>query len=483
MIGKQQIMESLIKHGQEHLLKYWDELNEEERKHLLNDIKELDLEELQLFFERATSSLRENGEKLDDRLQPIPDSKFLSTTNTSQDVIDAYEKIGLENISANNVGVLLMAGGQGTRLGFAQPKGMYNVGLPSGKTLFQIQAERILSLERLAYEYTRLQGKIMWYIMTSEHTMEPTKLYFEQNNYFGMDSDNVYFFEQGSLPCFGFDGKILMDTKYGIAKAPDGNGGIYRALRDQGVLDDMKKKGVKYLHAHSVDNILIKVADPIFIGYCIQQNAECAAKVVEKSQPNEAVGVICIVDGKYQVVEYSEISTKTSEMRNADGRLTFNAGNICNHFFSTLFLKKIATKFERELKLHVAKKKIPFIDNSGARTTPANPNGIKIEKFVFDVFEFAEKFVVMEVLRSEEFSPLKNAEHTGKECASTARNDIFKLHKKYIENAGGIVHGDICEISPLLSYNGECLKYICNGKSFTSPVYLKSSMDPFNGHL
>lgn len=488
MTAFEQLRETLEKYGQEQLLRYWDEINEEQRRQLKQDIEELNLEELQTFYERATESLAENAAKLDDKLQPLEESQLLSIRHTSSELINQYEADGLLQIAQNRVGVLLMAGGQGTRLGSTNPKGMYNVGLLSNKTLFRIQAERIRTLQRLAKEKTGLSGKITWYIMTSEHTMEPTRNYFEQNNYFGLDANDVFMFEQGCLPCYGFDGKILLDEKHVISKAPDGNGGIYRALRDQGVLSDMERRGVMYLHAHSVDNILIKVADPVFIGYCVDQNAECAAKVVEKQQPNEAVGVICIVDGKYQVVEYSELSTKTSELRNADGQLTFNAGNICNHFFTTAFLNKISTRFETELKLHVAKKKIPFVDNSGKRCIPDKPNGIKIEKFVFDVFEFAEKFVAFEVQRDEEFSPLKNADSVGKECATTARNDIYRYHKKLIENAGGIVHGEECEISPLLSYAGEGLVQLVNGKTFTSPVYLKSAQETENvsngnGHL
>lgn len=464
----------LEKYGQEHLIKFWDDIDDDQRKQLKQEIDELNFSELQAFFERVTKQENENAEKLDDKLQPIEESLFLSIKRTSADLIKQYEAEGLKQIAESAVGVLLMAGGQGTRLGFSNPKGMYNVGLPSRKTLFQIQAERIRTLQRLAYQQTGRNGRITWYIMTSEHTMEPTKAFFEQHHYFGLDANDVIMFEQGSLPCFGFDGKILLDQKYVISTAPDGNGGIYRALKSQGILNDMERRGVKYLHAHSVDNILIKVADPVFIGYCVQQNADCAAKVVEKSQPNEAVGVICVVDGKYQVVEYSELSTKTSELRNIDGRLTFNAGNICNHFFSTEFLNKIGNKFEKSLKLHVAKKKIPFIDNAGKRCTPDKPNGIKIEKFVFDVFEFAEKFVVLAVERDDEFSPLKNADSAGKECATTARNDIYRYHKKLIEAVGGQVNGDICEISPLLSYDGEGLEPIVSGKTFTAPIYLKS---------
>lgn len=368
-------------------------------------------------------------------------------------------------------------------MGFNHPKGMYDVGLQSHKTLFRIQAERILKLQELAFDATGRQGVITWYIMTSEHTIQPTYEYFRDNNYFGLKKENVILFEQGSLPCFEYDGKIILDEKHRVARAPDGNGGIYRAMKQQGILDDIAKRGVLYLHAHSVDNILIKVADPIFIGYCVLENADCAAKVVEKSHPSEPVGVVAIVDGKYQVVEYSEISAKTAEMRGPSGRLTFNAGNICNHFFTAAFLQKIGKTFESELKLHVAKKKIPFVDNSGKRITPDKPNGIKIEKFVFDVFEFAQKFVAMEVPRDEEFSALKNANSAGKDCAITAKADLQRLHKKYIEAAGGIVHGDECEISPFVSYAGENLEPLVAGKSFTSPVYLKSNRDPMNGHL
>lgn len=378
-----------------------------------------------------------------------------------------------------------MAGGQGTRLGFAHPKGMFDVGLPSHKSLFRIQGERIRKLQELAKKLTGKDGQITWYIMTSEHTMAPTKAYFKENDFFGLRDEDIVMFEQGSLPCFDFNGNILLDEKHHISKAPDGNGGLYRALRDTGILADMNRRGVKYLHAHSVDNILIKVADPIFVGYCVKQNADCAAKVVEKSHPNEPVGVVCVVDGKYQVVEYSEITQKTAEMRNSDGRLTFSAGNICNHFFSTDFLNKIGSTYEKELKLHVAQKKIPFVDNSGKRIQPEKPNGIKIEKFVFDVFEFAENFVTVEVPRDEEFSALKNADSAGKDCATTARNDIYNLHKKYIESAGGSVEGVEIEISPLLSYGGEGLEAIVSGQVLKAPVHLTAPNEVIkkNGHL
>lgn len=409
---------------------------------------------------------------------------FMFVTQATSDNV-FFSLPGLTQIAHNRVGVLLMAGGQGTRLGFAHPKGMYDIGLPSHKSLFRVQGERIRKLQERAKKLTGKDGHITWYIMTSEHTMQPTRAYFEDHDFFGLRDEDILMFEQGSLPCFDFDGNILLDEKHRISKAPDGNGGLYRAIRDTGILADMTRRGVMYLHAHSVDNILIKVADPIFIGYCVKQNADCAAKVVEKSHPNEAVGVVCMVDGKYQVVEYSEITQKTAEMRNNDGRLTFSAGNICNHYFSAAFLNKIGSTFEKELKLHVATKKIPFVDNSGKRTQPDKPNGIKIEKFVFDVFEFAENFVTVEVPRDEEFSALKNADSAGKDCASTSRNDIYQLHKKYIVAAGGSVEGEEVEISPLLSYAGEGLEEIVKGQTLKAPIHLTAQHETIkkNGHL
>ncbi|XP_055679262.1 UDP-N-acetylhexosamine pyrophosphorylase [Lutzomyia longipalpis] len=479
----EKLKDQLSSHNQEHLVQFWDELTDEERRQLQEDISEFDLKEVQEIFRKAIAGLKEANEKLDDRLQPIPENMYMSVKRTNPILLKEYENEGFRQVAQSHVGVLLMAGGQGTRLGFPHPKGMYDVGLPSCKTLFQIQAERIRKLERLAHDATGQEGHIIWYIMTSEHTMEPTRKFFEKHDFFGLREEDIVMFEQGSLPCFDFDGRIILDERHCLAKAPDGNGGIYRALSERGILRDMQSRGVLYLHAHSVDNILIRVADPIFVGYCVQQRAECAAKVVEKSQPNEPVGVVCIVDGKYQVVEYSEITSKSAEMRKPDGRLTFSAGNICNHFFTTAFLQRVATEHEKKLKLHVAEKKIPYVDADGVRRVPEKPNGIKVEKFVFDVFQFAEKFVVVEVERNEEFSALKNSDVAKKDCPSTARQDIFRLHRQFIETAGGSVDGDICEVSPLLSYAGEGLNQFVQGKTFRSPVHLQSSMETLNGHL
>lgn len=466
----------LQEHGQEHLLQFWDKLSEDDRDELIQDIKEINIPEVVSYFKRSTEILNDDQEKLDDRLKPIPSSCYGSYSRTPPDLLASYEELGLREIAEGRVGVLLMAGGQGTRLGSFDPKGMYNVGLPSHKSLYQIQAERIRKLCELAEKRSGNPCIITWFIMTSEHTMAPTEEFFVKNNYFGLDKNNVIFFEQGLLPCFTFDGKIILDKPHKISLAPDGNGGIYRAIRDKQILNIIDSRGIKYLHSHSVDNILVKVADPVFIGYCVKKGADCAGKVVEKAFPAEPLGVVCSVDGKFQVVEYSEITHKTAEMRNNDGRLTFSAGNICNHLFTADFLRRIAEKHEPELKLHVAKKKIKYIDSEGKRCVPEKPNGIKIEKFIFDVFPFSRNLVVWEVNREDEFSALKNGDSADKDNPTTARKDVYCLHRRFIEAAGGKFEDGpvVCEISPLVSYAGEGLDSIVNGKVFKSPLYLRA---------
>merc|ERR1712038_1435442 len=283
----------------------------------------------------------------------------------------------------------------------------------------------------------------MGYIMTSASTVKPTTDFFKKHNYFGLEPSNVVVFQQGTLPCFAFDGKIIMDTKSSISRAPDGNGGLYRALKVGGILEDMNKRGTEYIQLYCVDNILVRVGDPVFSGYCISMGAECGNKVVPKGFPTESVGITCKVDGKYQVVEYSEITSKAAELRNDDGSLTYSAANICIHFFTRDFLSRVVNQHEMELVHHVAKKKIPYVA-SGKVMKPEVPNGIKMEKFVFDVFQFADedKFAVWECVREDEFAPLKNAPGASDFTPAHCRNALYALHQKYVMAAGGTIVDD-----------------------------------------
>lgn len=271
------------------------------------------------------------------------------------------------------------------------------------------------------------------------------------------------------------EGKIILDSPSHVAVAPDGNGGVYAATRsplssqnpNATVLSDLASRKILYVHAYCVDNCLVRVADPVFLGYSISKQADCSAKVVPKTQPTESVGVVACRGDKFSVVEYSEISQEQAERRDPEtGELAFRAGNIANHFYTTAFLNRVES-FEEELAFHIARKKIPHVNlESGESIKPSKPNGMKLELFVFDVFPFTERFSVLEVDRQEEFSPLKNAPGTGSDDPETSRRDLLAQHRRFLENAGAKVESGVeIEISPLVSYAGEGLESV-KGKTF-----------------
>ncbi|KAM8995842.1 UDP-N-acetylhexosamine pyrophosphorylase-like protein 1 isoform 2-T2 [Ara ararauna] len=439
----EEVQDRLARCGQSHLLRFWAELGPAQRGALLAAVPPGLGEHCRM---AAAAGARQRGppERLDSRMEPLPARLLGSARRSGPAVLERWEAEGLHQISQNKVAVLLLAGGQGTRLGVSYPKGMYNVGLPSGKTLYQIQAERIHKVEQLAGQRHHCKCAIPWYIMTSEFTLGPTEEFFVEHNYFNLERSNVVMFEQRMLPAVTFDGKAILEEKGKIAMAPDGNGGLYRALVDNKILDDMKQRGIQYVHVYCVDNILVKMADPVFIGFCVSKGADCGAKVVEKAYPTEPVGVVCCVDGVYQVVEYSEISLETAQRQSPNGGLMYNTGNICNHFFTVEFLETVA-----------------------------------------------QNFVAFEVLREEEFSPLKNADTADKDTPTTARQALLAQHYLWALKAGARFLDEngcripeklslsgtedapaVCEISPLVSYFGEGLEAYMKNRDFQSPFVL-----------
>ncbi|KAF8236786.1 nucleotide-diphospho-sugar transferase [Tricholoma matsutake] len=466
--------------GQDHVFKLSSHLSDAEQASLIAQLESLDIKRVNRIYQKAVgSSKHTEGEAI----EPLPAGASESAGTSERD--EEWRRIGLTAIARGEVGVLLMAGGQGTRLGSSAPKGCYDIGLPSHKSLFQYQAERIARLQTVAEEEIgKPSGSVIipWYVMTSGPTRRDTEEFFVKNSYFGLDPKNVIFFEQGTLPCLSTDGKVLLETPYRVAVAPDGNGGLYAATRSplsphdktHTVLSDLAKRNILYVHAYCVDNCLVRVADPVFLGYSIQKQADCAAKVVPKTHPTESVGVVACRGSKFSVVEYSEISKEQSERRDPDtGDLTFRAGNIANHFYTTAFLNQVE-RFEEELAYHIAHKKIPYVDlETGELVKPSKPNGMKLEMFVFDVFPFTERFAVLEVARNEEFSPLKNAPGTGSDDPQTSRRDLIAQHKRFLERAGATVkEGVEIEISPLVSYAGEGFDRF-KGKTFTRSGFVE----------
>ncbi|KAL1895569.1 UDP-N-acetylglucosamine pyrophosphorylase [Ceratocystis pirilliformis] len=415
-------------------------------------------------------------------LEPLPDNATASIMDSAPADIDRWCKSGLNLIASNKVAVVLMAGGQGTRLGSSAPKGCFDIGLPSKKSLFQIQGERIHRVEQLAAQESGKSADsvtVPWYVMTSGPTRGPTEAFFRENNFFGLKEQNVTTFEQGVLPCISNDGKIIMDSPGKVAVAPDGNGGIYAALVASGVLEDMKKRGIEHIHTYCVDNCLVKVADPIFIGFAAEKKVDIATKVVRKRAPTESVGLILLKNGKPDVVEYSEIDESTANEYDSKqaGVLRFRAANIVNHYYSIGFLNSIP-QWADKLPHHVARKKIPYVDLQTSEVIkPTKPNGVKLEQFVFDVFPMLslEKFACMEVRREDEFSPLKNARGTGEDDPDTSRADIMAQGRRWVEAAGATVTAkgpdNGVEVSPLNSYGGEGLDKV-KGTEIKAPTLL-----------
>ncbi|ETN42559.1 uncharacterized protein HMPREF1541_01716 [Cyphellophora europaea CBS 101466] len=475
-----ELREKYEKAGQDHVFAFYDELDVAGKAALFDQLKGFDPDRINVLADKALYPPKQEESKAPS-IEPLPAEASASILESDAEQIEKWYKAGLDLVAENKVAVVLMAGGQGTRLGSSDPKGCFDIGLPSKKSLFQLQGERIAKIQELAQKHkgTDSTPAVPWYVMTSGPTRKPTQKFFEDNNYFGLPQENVIIFEQGVLPCISNEGKILMETKSKVAVAPDGNGGIYQALIMSEARGDMRKRGIEHIHAYCVDNCLVKVADPVFIGFAAAKNVDIATKVVRKRAANEPVGLIVQKDNKPDVVEYSEIDKEMAEAKDSSDRLKYRAANIVNHYYSFRFFESIEEWYNK-LPHHVARKKIPFMDTEKGETVkPEKPNGIKLEQFVFDVFPLIgmDKFACLEVDRAEEFSPLKNARGTGEDDPDTSKKDIMQQGARWLKNAGATVisEGDETgvEVSPLISYGGEGLGYLDN-REIKAPAVIES---------
>lgn len=447
---------SVIKHafeaGQTHIFRWWDEIAPSEKKNLLHQISSIDFLLIKKLFEKALSKTMQ---PVQGSLTP-PQIIAIPKTDSEKERAQRAWQIGEGSLRKGEVAILTVAGGDGTRLGISGPKGTFPITPITKKSIFQLHAEKIRAVQQ------RYKIRIPWYIMTSETNYPATKNFFQSHQFFGLDPEQVCFFTQGMLPVVDLQGNLLMDSKSNIVMSPNGHGGTIIALREKGILDDMKKRGIKNIFYHQVDNVLIKVADPVFIGYHVMDCAEMSLKVVKKCHPEEKVGVVVNLNGHLHVIEYSELGQEDMYAKNEDGTLKFNAGNIAVHMISIDFLEKVHQRGESP-PYHAAIKRVPYLNGNGSIINPENNNAVKFESFIFDVLKHVKNGVIVEVIREDEFSPVKNME--GENSPATSRQDMVNLFGRWLRNIGVSIPIDsqgnvigLIEICPCFAQDEEELR-------------------------
>ncbi len=399
----------LKKYGQEHLLNHYEKLEEKDKEKLLNQIENINFELIKNLYAN-TKKEQKQGE---DKITPI---EYLDKYKLYDDY-KYYENIGKKAIQEGKLAAVTMAGGQGTRLGHNGPKGTYDIGLDSHKSLFELLCD---SLKEAGKKYG---VNIPWFIMTSKENNKATIEFFEKNKYFGYEKDkNIFFFIQGELPMIDTEGKILIGENGLIKEAADGHGGIYESLVKSGMTKKMKQMGIEWVFIGGVDNCLVKMVDPVLMGVAISKGVTVACKSVVKANPHEKVGVFCKRNGKPNVIEYSEITEEMAEACDEDGELLYGESHILCNLFNIDAIEKMGAN---PLPYHVAFKKATYIDKDGNLVVPDSPNAYKFEAFLFDAFGEVDEMAVLRVKREEEFAPVKNADSAGVDCPKTAR-DLYK---------------------------------------------------------
>ena len=400
MIDRDKAFRTLSEYGQEHLMAHYDELDESEQKDLLDQIGIIDFSVLDnLDAEKNSNSVR-------GLFEPLGAVTIDDIASNSA----SYEKTGIEAIKSGKVAAVLLAGGQGTRLGFDKPKGMFNIGVDKELYIFQCLINNMLDVVKLAGAWIPL------YIMTSEKNHNETTAFFAEKNYFGYDPGYIRFFIQDMAPSVDFNGKIMMESRSRISVSPNGNGGWFSSLVRAGLLDEIKEKGVEWINVFAVDNVLQRIADPGFIGAVIESGMQSGSKVVSKAFPEERVGVLCLEDGMPSIVEYYEMTEEMRTLRNEKGELAYKYGVILNYLFNVEKLEEIC---DRKLPIHVVEKKIPYMAENGELIKPETPNGHKFETLVLDMVHMQDSCLAYEVVREKEFAPVKNA--TGTDSVESAR--------------------------------------------------------------
>ena len=446
------LRKTLDAHGQQHLLRFYEQLSPTQQAALLEQLAAVDWDHIEQLTERYVRSKPEaapGGEIAPPEIFPARDVDEATGRLRAK-----ARKRGWELMASGKCAAFVVAGGQGTRLGFEGPKGCLEATPVAHKTLFQLFAEQIMAAARKA------GATIPWYIMTSPANDVATRAFFRQHNFFGLKPEDVFFLTQGTMPAIGMDGKLLLANEASIVRSPNGHGGSLTALADSGALADMARRGVEYISYFQVDNPLVRCMDPMFLGLHEMRQAEMSAKVLPKRDPMERLGNVCVVDGRLSVIEYSDMPEELARSCTEDGRLRFRAGSIAILVLSRQFVERITAGGCCELPWHRAEKKVQHLDAEGRLVTPDEPNAVKLEMFVFDALPLARQAVVLETIRSREFSPIKNAE--GEDSLATSLHDQIRRAAEWLEEAGITVPRDAegqiaaaLEISPLFATSAE----------------------------
>ena len=405
----EKVKEKLKKYHQEHLLMKYDEKTEEEKRELLDQIENIDFDLMKELYEQATKPV----DLKKDLIEPI---EHVDKSKLTAGEKDMYEKKGIEAIKYNKLAVVTMAGGQGTRLGHKGPKGTFDFGLESHKSIFEVLCDTFKDAWR------KYDTVVPWYIMTSRENNDATVDFFEKNSYFGYPKEAIHFFKQGELPMIGTDGKILLNENGMVKLAANGHGGTLQSMDKCGVIEEMKNNGIEWVFISGVDNVLVKPIDPLLIGMSIHNKVLGSVKSIEKTDPKEKVGVFCRKNKKVGVVEYTEISDEMASLRDDDRSLVYGDANAIFHLYNIKGLEKVC---KMKLPYHTAFKKANYLNEKGEVVEATKPNAYKFEMFIFDSYEMLDDVVVLRVKREEEFAPIKNAE--GADSPETAR----KLYRDY----------------------------------------------------
>lgn len=389
MITYEEAKKMLADYGQEHILRYYDELSAEEQNSLLVQTEKIDFSILSALDSKNNAALKRG------KIEPISAVTAADIARNSEE----YRSVGLDAIRSGKVAAVLLAGGQGTRLGFDKPKGMFNVGVTRELYIFECLINNMMKVVSEAGKWIHLC------VMTSEKNHDDTVGFFREKNFFGYNADFVHFFVQDMAPSVDFNGRIYMESKSRISSSPNGNGGWFSSLVRSGLLARLKAEGVEWLNVFGVDNVLAKIADPLFIGAIIKSGAQSGSKVVAKTAPEERVGVMCLEDGKPSIVEYYEMSDEMINQRGTDGELAYKYGVILNYLFGISKLEEIN---KTKMPIHTVNKKIPYMDENGEFITPDKPNGNKFEALIIDMINQHDSCMPYEVERGKEFAPIKN---------------------------------------------------------------------------